>query len=462
VNVSIKRFASLIAADGGFKVRSVKGQRGKPNDKQLVEATDALNWWKENVNARPLDSVISGSRGVKSFITKGARLCLIEGDHIARHVTTDGIKIPNLSKTWSLPMNLQTFSAQHIEAAEGLEGTDVELLYWVPPAKFIQTLRAPKDPNVGKALKKLLGTKVAAALLKDGRYLLDGALLMHITNGGTGTEVFGESAIEPALPSIRYRRALDALEMTVITNLIARMVIIKVGSDNEASVYHKQEVSASRLGLLQRMMRNVGPSATILWAGPDIDVVSVSAHDALPDLTDRYKLAERRILMDLGIPAMLLIGEGGDGKAVANAAALAVASQLRELQDQYAQGLKSLAERILVDNGYEEVDVIWEWKENLLDNKAEAAELILKMHAAGLADTQTAIEELGFDFKAVETRMQADVTNGYREKAFGPPLAAQKPPAPGEGDGAGRPSKAENPTPDPRAGKETKSPESNK
>jgi hypothetical protein len=458
---AIDKLAALAAPEGDFKVRSVKGQRGKAADKAAIELETALNWWKENVNSRGEEAVITGSRGITSFIRRGFRLQFIEGDHIARHVwPKKAIPIPNL-KPFSLPMNLQTFSAQHIEPMEGLEGTDFELLYWVPPRQFVQQLQNPRDPNAKKFISKLVESKVLSALVRDGRYLLDPALLIHVKHRGTDVDTFGTSLIEPTLADIRYKRALDALELTVISNLMARLVILKVGSDKPESVYHRQEVTGKRLGLLQRIMRNVGPSSTILWGGPDIEVVEVSAHSALLDIVPRMQMAERRQLMSLGLPAVLMIGEGTDGKATGIAAALGVAAQLQEVQDEYAQALKSLAERISFENGYEEVDVVWEWRNNKLQDAEAAANLILKTFQMGLISTQTAAEELGYDYGAEEIRQANDVTKKYKEKPFGPPLATQGPNPLGEGGGeGGRPAKTGEK--DPREGKETKSPTPNK
>jgi hypothetical protein len=469
-NNAINKLAALMAPEGSFKVNSVKGQRGRSGDKVAVEAQAALNWWKDHLNANSTEGVITGDRGLTAFIMQGSRLQFIEGDHVARHLWADGVKIPNLSKTWSLPMNLQTFSTQHIEIPDGLEGTNTEIMYWVPPAKFINLLQNPQDPNLKKYLDKLVPSKVKNALIKDKRYFLEPDLLIHIKHRATQIDTYGVSLLEPTLADVRYKRALDALELTVITNLMARMVIIKVGSDNEKSVYHKQEVSSARLGLLQRMMRNVGPSATILWAGPDIDVVEVSAHDALLDIVPRMQFAERRQLMALGLPAYLMVGEGSDGKAAGLASALGVAALLGEVQQQYTQALRTLAERILLENGYEEIDVVWEWHNNILEDKQAAAELILKLFDRGVVTPETVLEETGFDFGAEETRQADAVAQGYKEKPFGAPLylteTMANPAGLGGGDqnggGQGRPTKKQNATPDPRAGKETKSQDPNK
>jgi hypothetical protein len=200
------------------------------------------------------------------------------------------------------------------------------------------------------------------------------------------------------------------------------------------------------------MMKNVGPSATILWAGPDIDVVEVSAHDALPDLSERYKLAERRLMLDLGIPSMLLSGDTND-KQSAYTAAITLSGMLKEIQNQYAQALRSIAELIAEQNGFQEVDVVWEWKRNILDDPQAAATLIVQLFSTGLVSTQTALEELGLDYDAEVARQQADVANGYKDQPFGPPAGAVLPnPGGVGGDTGGRPAKTGQK--DPRTNKE--------
>lgn len=458
-NNAISKLAALVAPKGSFKVKSVKGQRGKSGDKRAIEFQTLVNWWKDNVNARGEDQVITGDRGITAFVSRGARLCFIEGDHIARHFwPKKAVAVPNLG-TYTLPMNLQSFSAQHIEIPEGLEGTNYELLYWAPPKDFIKQLTEPKDPNVGKLLKKLIPSDVRNALVNDGMYLLDPGLLIHIKHKGLPTEPFGESLIEATLSDIRFKRALDALMLSVITNVIARMVVVKIGSDNKDSVYHKQEVSAARLGMLQRAMQRMGTAGTVLWGGPDLEIVQVSAHDSLPAVEGLYKIAERRHLMSLGMPAVMMIGEGTDGKAAAFGAALAVAGLLTEIQEQYAQALKSIAERIAMENGFEEVDVVWEWHENKLDDKNAAAELILKLWQAALLDADSALEELGYEPDAVRTRMDQDVKDGIREGIFQPPKGLQTGattnPAGDGGDTGGAPKGKDNGASD-REGKEMK------
>jgi hypothetical protein len=453
---AINKMAALVACEGAFKVRSVRGQKGRAATTVARDYEDALNWWKDNVNSNVETGAITGDRGITSFFSQGTRLALIEGDHIARHLWPNRPTTTPTGKTWYLPMNLQSYSAQHIEIPQGMEGTNLEILYWKPPVNFVNLLKNATEPELKKVLDRLVPTKVRAALLNTGRYLLDPELLIHIRHRGLGIENFGLSLLEPAMPDIRYKRALDALEIVTITNLINRVVILKVGSDNPNSAYHRQEVTGPRLSLLQRIMRQAGPSATILWGGPDLQVEQVSAHDGILSLDDRYRIAERRILMALGVPSVLMIGEGGDGKAVGYAAALAMAAQLRELQNQYKKAMVDLAHKVAVENGIKDVIVTFEWHENLLENKEAAAEMILKLFSVGLLGSQTALEELGFDHAAEVTRQLDEVEKGYKAKVFGPPLGAQTNNVAGIGGGdGGRPTKEEDPSRDPRSDRET-------
>lgn len=461
INNAIQKSAALIATRGDFKVRGVRGQPGKGGNSVSQKLYRILSFWKENLNARPLDAVMTGARGVSAWINAGARLALIEGDHICREVWKE-VEIPNLG-TFSLPMNLTTFSSRDIVIPVGAEGTDIELLYWKPASSFVQTLLNPQDKNLKPYIQKLYGTDVLSQLKKNGQYLLTPELMHHIKNRPNGVNSFGESVIECVMPDLRYKRALDALEIVSIENLINRIVIVRVGSDNPNSVYHKQAVTSSRLSLLQRMFQQVGPSMTILWPGPDLEVVEVGAFDSLLDISDRYAVAEKRIRTSLGVPSVLLTGEGTDGKAVGYASSIGLAAQLQELQDQYATHLRGIAEKIAAENGFLDVDVIWEFDEPLLNNKTEEIATQLQAYQLGLVDVRTVLEKMGLDPDVITKRMADEVAAGWRTEVFGPPsVTLTSNPTGNGGQDGGRPPTSRTGKPDPRQNKETQTPVENK
>lgn len=458
-NNSVQKAAALIAVDGSFKVRSVKGKRGVKPDKVMEELAVVLQFFVENVNARGEDSVITGDRGIQAFMSQGVRLCLIEGDHIGRTQWAK-VAIPALKGTkYSLPMNLHTFSVRNVEIPDDLLGTGVELIYWKPPASFINSLRNPKDKNVKKYLDKMMDSKIRNQLIKDGKVLLDPALLFHVKNRGTATSFHGQSMIEPALNEIAYKRALQALDIVTIENLINRLVIIKLGSDDPNSLYHSQEVTNGRMTLLASMMRRIGPSSTLLWPGPDLDIVEVGAHNKILETDQRYAQVEARIRAALGVPAALLSGDASGGKTAGWTAVVGLAAQLSELANQYKQLMRTLGERIAEENGFEEVDLVWEFHQDLLANKEVNSAIALKAYLAGLISNETALEEMGKSFEAEEIRMAYELEKGYRDRAFGPPPAAEK--AKQIGNQGGRPSLTEDPSQtDSRRNRDSNNPES--
>ena len=463
VNNAINKSAALVATNGKFKVRYVKGQRGISGDAKAEELRLLLQFWVENVNARAEDGPVSGARGLKAFMSQGVRLALKQGDHFGRQIWSDA-EVPVLKgKRFQLPLGLQTFDARTIEIPEGLEGTDIELFYWVPPREFVQTLTDPEDPNIKEQLDRLIPSDVKSALIADGKYLLDPALMVHIKHRGTATTNYGESMIEPAMNEIAYKRALQALDMVTIENLINRLVIIMVGSDKPESIYHKQEVSSSRMKMLSNMLSRIGPSATIIWPGPDIKIEEVGAFDSILDTDTRYQQVEERIKGALGVPSALLTGDTGAGKAAGWASILGLAAELAEVQDQYKQAFKTIAERIALENGYEDVDVVWEFNQALLTNQENHVEMILDSFKVGAISFQTMLEELGFDFDAELIRMQDDIDNDRRDDLFGPPRALDTQNNLGGESPEGTSGRPKTPNKkDPRKDKETKTPTENK
>lgn len=419
VNNAINKSAALIAMEGEFKVRYVKGKRGVSSDQRAEELRKLLQFWQENVNARSQEGAVKGDRGLRTFMAQGVRLVLKQGDHFGRQVW-DGVEVPVLGKAYELPISLQTFDARTIEIPDGLEGTDIELYYWVPPREFIQMLQNPRDTNVKEYLDKAIPPEVQSELIANGQFLLDPELMIHIKHRGTATSNFGESMVEPALNEIAYKRALQALDIVTIENLINRLVIIMVGSDDPNSIYHKQEVSSARMAMMSNMLRRVGPAATIIWPGPDIEVKEVGAYNKVLEMDERYKQAEIRIRNALGVPSALLTGDTSGGKAAGWAAIVGLAAELSEIQEQYKQVFRSIAERIALENGFEDVDVVWEFNQALLTDKSQHVDMVIQMAKNGVISLHSMLSELGFSFETEEVRMAYDVEMGYREMPFGP------------------------------------------
>lgn len=395
-NNAVNRAASLISTDGSFYIsRARQGKRSRNTVKE--ELTTALNWWARNVNARGIDGPVTGARGLTQIMEQGNRQALIEGTYIG-YIYDRSVTIPSLGKTFTLPMFVQSISTKFIEIPDGLPA-GLELFYWKPDRKTLRDILNPKDPNVKKLIQESLPSEVINQLRADGKVLLERDRIIHIKHRGVDFDPYGESLIEPAVSPIAYKRALQALEFVSIDSLVNRVIIIKVGSDNPGSQYHNLESVNMRMKALENTLGGeVGPNMMVLWAGPDIDVVEVSAHNSLLDVKDRFDLAHEMMRLAFGTPKPIL--DGTDAGSQVWAGYEGYREGLRGMQNNWSTVLSALGERIARNNGYDDVDVVYTPNRSLLADQTAGANLALNARRAGAMSLRRLVKELGGDFEA--------------------------------------------------------------
>ena len=396
VNNAINKTAALVGADGEFFIqRARKGKRKVANVED--ELLTVLNYWKKHVNARAVDSAVTGARGLEAICNQATRQALIEGSWIG-YIHEKNVDIASLGKSYKLPMFLQSMSTRYITIPDGLVGTGLELFLWQPPRSLIAKLTNPND----KVLKKIYDDAFAGSdLLKDlkanGKAVLDKERVLHVKHRALDIEGFGESFVAPIISDLAYKRTLQALDFVTIDSLINRLMIIKVGSDNPESEYHNLEFAQKRLALLQRMFNTTDPSMTLLWAGPDIDVVDIGVHGKIAELDGRYATAHERQIFAMGVPKPLLIGEGVGQNWVGYEG---YKETLKELQNNFAQMYIALGERIAVNNGFDGVELTFEFDRSVLADQTASADLALRVRKSGLSSIRKSISDLGGDYEA--------------------------------------------------------------
>jgi len=428
INNAINKIAAILSGGGAFKVRKAKRGR-KERPQEILEAI--LYEWLINVNDTAEDSVITGSRGLQAVTHQAVRQALVEGDWFGRQLWVNH-EVPGYGK-YSLPMNIQTISSGYMEPEKGLTDTasGMELFYWKPPRDFVEQLRRPANKETKDLLRKFVPKQLMTPLLKDGKVIMDPGLLLHIKSRGQDNNAFGESFITPALNALAYKKAIDSLDFVTIQNLINRLTIVMIGSDDPTSPYYKQDVAQYRAALMQQFFEDPGPNMTIVWAGHDVSVQDIGAHAKILELDDRHRIALDKVKVALGVPEALLTGATTDGKAAGWAANLGASSQLEELQNAFAKAWTKIGERIALENGFTNIDLVFEFDKSLLVDRIEEMIQTRLDYTAGLASISDTIESRGKDSNAVFLRMCFEkgldpATTSWTE-AFMPPqgLAGQ-------------------------------------
>lgn len=419
VNNAIKKTASLVSQDGSFKIRSAK-QGKRPQKSVNQDLLSLLTFWQENVNSSGMTDSITGSRGIKQIIRRESRQAMIEGDSFLRQVWEE-VTIPTMGgKKFTLPALMQALPSDDIYVPQEI-GVGMEVFYWKPSAAVIAALNS-SDPNIKKAMEDSISPKVRSQLKTKGMVLLDPALLIHIKYGGVDTEVFGKSMIESTMTDLAYARSLKMLDFVTIDSLINRMLIIKIGDPNENSDYHNLAVAQARVNSFRRLLTSdIGPNMMIVWAGHDIDKLDIGAHDALLDTTQRHELARDGTKLSLGVPDSMLIGsvEGG-GRGVGWAGFIALSAVAEELTEEWAQVITQLGRRIAQENGYEDVDLVFEFNRALLADREANAKVMIQAYDRGMISRQTLLEEIDKDYLSEKERKQQEEEAGD-DKLFVPP-----------------------------------------
>lgn len=426
INNAVNKSAALIGVGGRYKVRHAR--RGKSR-RALDDLQMLLDYFTVNVNNAPLSGVVTSERGMKSVIHNGVRHALVEGDWVARQQWTK-VQLPTSSGgTASLPMTLQTISMVNLEPVNDLAGLG-ELWYWKPDSALINLItNGSKVKEINDVVKKLVDTKTRDELKKNQKVLLTPALLLHVKHRGFATDPVGESMIEPAKLGIRFSRALTAIDLVSMENVINRLTIVQVGSANPQSPYSKADVAAARAALMQSFFEDISPSMVIVWQGDDVKVTDVGSQQSVLDLNKRYEIADEKIKMALGLPDALLLGNVGNGAGASWASMVGAAAQMQELANSFAAVLTTLGERIAIENGYDGVDLIWEFDQSLMADYKETRTQNRADYLAGAVSIHSLISGSGRDpnaefmLKCQERGLNPDTTTW--EQAFAPPQGLQ-------------------------------------
>lgn len=419
VNNAIKKTASLVSQDGSFKIKSAK-QGKRPQKAVNQDLLKLLTYWQDNVNSSGLSSSITGARGMKQIIRRGSRQAMIEGDCFLRQVWEE-ISIPTMpGQNFKLPTLLQALPSDDIFIPHEI-GVGLDVFYWKPSNAVISALSSG-DKNIKKAMEDAIAPKIREQLQSKGMYLLDPALLIHVKYGGVDTEIFGKSLIEPTMTDLAYARSLKMLDFVTIDSLINRMLVIKIGDPNPESDYHNLAVAQARVSSFRRLMTSdIGPNMMVVWAGHDIDKVDIGAHDTLLDTTARHELARDGAKLSLGVPDSMLIGsvEGG-GRGVGWAGFIALSAVAEELTEEWAQVNTQLGRRIAQENGFDDVDLVFEFNRSLLADKEANAKVMIQAFDRGMISRQTLLEEIDKDYYAERDRKQQE-EEAKDDELFVPP-----------------------------------------
>lgn len=432
-NNAINKIAAVMSSGGSFKVR--RARRGKSR-RAIEDLMQILEFFQRNVNADAADAVVTGSRGLKALTQQGARQALVEGSWLGRTVWVP-TQVDTLGR-FDLPMTIQSLSTGNVDLHPDVKELGIELLVWKPTGTVLTAIQKAQgsggDAKVKKLIRKYFPRQALRELVDTRQLILEPDLTLHIKHRGSDREPFGESLLQPAMSAIAFYRSLTNLDTVTMQSIINRITLVMIGSDDPNSPFSNNDTIQQRTELMQSFFEDPGPNMTIIWAGKDVTVEDIGSQTAVLDLNDRYRIAIDMMKMALGVPDSLLSGTTTEGKSAGWAALLGLGAQFEELQSNFARCWTTIGERIALENGFTDVEVIYEFDHNAFADQEQRASQTRSDYTAGLLSIATTLRSRGIDpqaeffLRCTEAGLNPETTSWT--EVFSPPQGLQ-----GQGEG---------------------------
>lgn len=324
---------------------------------------------------------------------------------------------------YSLPMSIYPINPMNIHIPDHSILIGNKEIWLKFEDDVIEMLTGDLDGDITRAILSGLPSAMQAQLKKEGRVKLPDDQVTHIKRRSRGYEAWGRPFLARAFQAIAMKKKIQALDETTIDGLINNIVIFKVGDPDEFKQTQTRKTwSRNRLAHFAALISNPNPSNYLVWT-PDVDVIQVGPGESVVQFDRKYEQADRDILKALGIPTVLISGEGASADRSENV--WVSVSGLMERLDNARNQIKIYLEEILFEILKRNKLPInrkpkLKWRKMNLRNEKEVREFVTNWWDRGVLGTRTSLEELGYtDYDEIR-RVRKDESSSGDDKVFKP------------------------------------------
>lgn len=380
------------------------------------ELKDILNHWNDWANKidEVSDDTITTS-GIRCFARKVFDDWLTDGDAVFIEYwgVNKKVKIPGMTKTYTLPLNLKGLDVLQLNIPESLAKYGIERIYLNVDNELKQVIKNPKTEDQ-KFLAKTIPQHWKKHINDKSGIPLDPITVHHIKRNGKDYSARGESYFVKCFSAIVNKRRIQALDASTIQGLINRLTIIKIGMANKElnPAYHVP--SKGRVSSLVAMLEDPKRANLMVWPGPDLEVLDIGAQGKILEIDSRYNQADKDILRALHVSPLLIDGSGAGASARNWAALISTIVGLDTFRSQFITEINHIARRIAQLNGFDESPK-YRFKTQLLTDETALKKFILQLYELGGISIETLVTESGYDFEAEKRRKQKEQDEGVPE-----------------------------------------------
>jgi hypothetical protein len=425
---------------------------------------DILTWWIDNVN-RDNHNMTTGLQGLVNelmleyWLAGNVFSFRVDQDIPSQEIGSKNIR----NKLLRLPMEVYLIDPMFIEIPEYPTIIGNKQIYMKLDNDLLSILRSGEDES--QAILDGLPPNIRNAIQRGvDKIELPMDFITHIKRKGRGYQTWGVPFLTKCFGEFARKKKLQALDEATIDGLINQITVFKIGDLKDET---RQTWDPRRLRAFASLLAQPNHTNYLVWS-PDVEVEVVGPSESILSFDSKYEQVDKQILKAIGIPTVLLAGEGAAADRAEGNAYVALSSLMEKIEaarNQVKQYLETVMFEILKANKARGVDVNIKkrprvrWAKPNLINEKEFREFVLSRYDRGLLPHSTTINEAKYSFDEIVEKKIEEQEEGVGidtkkpvEEVFIPPELPFSAPAegpPGSPDGKGRPPGSTEDSPDP-------------
>jgi hypothetical protein len=269
---------------------------------------------------------------------------------------------------------------------------------------------------------------------------LDPEFIDHLKRKSLGYQMWGVPYLTKLFADVARKKKLQALDEATIDGIINNITVFKIGLPDNPETWGQDRL----LAFTYLLGNNVHPSNYLVWT-PDVEVLEVRPKSDTLGLDKKYDEVNKAILIGLGVPSVLLSGEGISSDNQGNV--WVAVSPLMEQIESVRKMIKAYIEKVMFEilvmnklNTSKKPRIRW-MKPNLRNEK-EYRDFALQLYDRGILPYETTVKEAQYNWDETLRRREED-NEKSRDDIFkrrdNIAFSKEGEPSPGSPGGKGRP-----------------------
>jgi hypothetical protein len=353
------------------------------------------------------NTVVQTVGGIEKFTINMLWSLYQDGDAVITEAW-ENVPVPKLkNKRRNLPTRYVEHDVAELEIPPIMAKFGQEVIYAKPDEDITAIISGGNlDDKQKRALEMIPDELISSLKEGDEEIELPAEFTSHFSRRTNNRDPWGLPYVVKAYPSLAYKHRLRDLDNATIDGLIQRIWIVKIGHNDVDSPLHLPD--NDRVLLAVSAFRKLQTQNFLVWGGSDLSTEEFgSSENNVLSFKDRYNSADKDILSALGVPRVLIDGEGS-ADANLNAFVKTI-SQMERYQTMIKRWIDLKMYQIAVENGYKDQFPTFHWQFLKMQDNEKAKNIITKLFELGVINIRMLHNLIGLDSEMI-------IKHGQREK----------------------------------------------